>query len=285
MPIRYKVEVATHPDGWRTVATSADHRTFVHGGLPVTDKAELELPAASGPDVEAALAFEHFLPRGEIDAHPAGVVAIDFGPDGRHLATAGRDGTVRVWTRADDGAFGPSAVFTLSKLPSRVASVAFSPDGSYLLAAASDGTLRVLRPAGQCPRLLVHCGRSRLEVDLQVEGFGCELVSGVRWDGWPGPYTHAWYDTRKVVLRVVTPEGTTGTLRLFTVDPDGLGRKQTVTVEGSELGAYALNPQGEWIEALISADDTADGEVLVELTNDNEDLNAVVSIIEFIEGP
>ena len=64
--------------------------------------------------------------------HEGGVHDLEYTPDGRHLATAGFDGTVRVWDIATGD---PVRVFRPG--PPTMTSVAFSPDGTYL--AASQG--------------------------------------------------------------------------------------------------------------------------------------------------
>jgi WD40 repeat protein len=69
-----------------------------------------------------------------------GVVTADFSADGRRVATAGADGTARVWNVASG---------TLERVmrghTQIVSSVQFSPDGSLLLTGSPDGTARVWR--------------------------------------------------------------------------------------------------------------------------------------------
>jgi WD40 repeat protein len=63
---------------------------------------------------------------------------MSFSPDGRRLASAGADGTVRVW----DAASGQE-LLTLKGHTSKVYGVSFSLDGRRLASAGEDKTVRV----------------------------------------------------------------------------------------------------------------------------------------------
>jgi WD40 repeat protein len=63
---------------------------------------------------------------------------VAFSPDGKRLASAGRDQTVKVW----DVASGQETL-TLKGHTDWVTSVAFSPDGMRLASASYDRTVKI----------------------------------------------------------------------------------------------------------------------------------------------
>jgi WD40 repeat protein len=79
-------------------------------------------------------------------AHAPGVYAVAFSPDGKLLASAYGDGTIRIWDLVTGKLHG-SVLRAGSGSPGGVNAVAFSPDGSLLASADADRTVRMWHPA------------------------------------------------------------------------------------------------------------------------------------------
>jgi WD40 repeat protein/serine/threonine protein kinase len=111
--------VAFSPDGHRLVSASADRTVRVWEATP-----------ARGEPDQGCLTLR---------GHAGEVNTVAFHPkDPRLLASAGRDGTIRLW----DAGSG-ELLRTLNAHPGNVAGLAFSPDGQRLASAGRDMRLRV----------------------------------------------------------------------------------------------------------------------------------------------
>jgi len=120
---------AFSPDG-RLVATACEDR--VARLWNAVDGRELaRLPAAESDEAV-----------GDGDGHVGPVNWLAFAPDGRRLATASSDGTVRLWGIDVDAveAQAPPLLHVLQGPARQVWKVAFSPDGTRVAGVSADGT-------------------------------------------------------------------------------------------------------------------------------------------------
>lgn len=88
--------------------------------------------------------------RNRLEGHIGWVLDVSFSPDGKTVATAGRDGTVKLWI--SDG----HLLRTLKVGSDRVNRVSFSPDALSLASASDDTTVKLWRRDGTFVRNLKH---------------------------------------------------------------------------------------------------------------------------------
>jgi WD40 repeat protein len=163
-------------------------------------------------------------------AHPDGVEAVAFGPQGGQFLTGSYDNTARLWET------GGKELAVLKGHTDRVWAVAFSPDGKRLLTGSKDGTARLWEaPSGKLLRVFRGQGFARQPVAVSRDGTriatGAVDASVRLWDTRTGSQSFVLKGhTNRVTGVAFGPDGT----RLLTGGGEGTARLWD-TVSGQEL--------------------------------------------------
>jgi WD40 repeat protein/transcriptional regulator with XRE-family HTH domain len=124
----------------------------IDGTDPVTARQLAVAARAVFPTSQADSAITTLLAeqqqQGMLPADPSTVFAVAFSPDGKLLASADGDGTVRLWNPATRR---PVGAPLRASARGGVRAVAFSRDGKLLASGGADGTVRLWNPATRRP--------------------------------------------------------------------------------------------------------------------------------------
>jgi|GEM_PF-1258431 len=165
------------------------------------------------------------------------VDAAAFSPDGRRIATGGRDNIIHLWDTTDGAHVFRSAAHT-----DWITSLAFSPDGRWIVSGSRDDSVR-LTDASTGQLVQVMGGHAD---DVSSVGFspdGRWLASGGR-DGYIQVYD---MDSRSLTLRI---ENFGGDIWHLAFSPEGTSL--AVASEGGDIWLYGLqlDSQTSWLKQL-----------------------------------
>ena len=193
-----------------------------------------------------------------------GVFAVHFSPDGQRLATAGADGTVRIWD-ADGG----DLLMTLVGHDGWVIRLDYSPDGKLLATAGNDRTIKVwdavngkmLLTTGNAPASGGYWG-------LAFSPDGSRLAAGgssQEIDLWQLP-ADPWQATDEDVVQLFRLQSGSGWVAQMNFSPDGEriaipGLAGLVEIRDVETGEFLLGLQHP--AAVSKAEFTPDGNRLM----------------------
>jgi WD40 repeat protein len=219
----------------------------------------------------------------QINASRQEIWSVNFSPDGRTIAAAGKDGIARIWQSSG------RQLAALKGHIQGINSLKFSPDGQLLATAGQDGTIRLWDPTGRS--LAKFIGHQGAVYDI---GFSPtkEQIASTGNDGtiriWTlsGKLLAQWNASQKPIYSVnFSPEGE----RLITAGADGVAHLWNLTGQqvvelsghqGSVLNAL-FNPDGNRI-VTVGADSTVrlwnlSGQQLNKFNTDGNTLNVSFS--------
>ncbi len=102
----------------------------------------LDYPATS-PLLALQTILDYIHERTRFMGHQGGVWGVDFAPNGKLIATAGRDDTIRLWDLSGE------QILKIEANHSGVMSISFSPDGQYLATTGHNGIVKVWNLSGE----------------------------------------------------------------------------------------------------------------------------------------
>ncbi len=254
-------DVAISPDGARLATAGADAVARIW-----EIESRQEILALSG----------HAEANRQGSIHPGGVVSIAFTPDGQRIATAGADGTVRLW----DAATGQE--LRLISSHTNEVYLALGPDGNRLLTAGYDGQVKIwdISPGGETAESPLTINHEQPARDAAFSPDG-KLVAVASQDG----AARVWDAVSG--QRLLTLAGHAGLVDDLAFTPDGLylvtvaedetmkvwdlapGRERLTIVDGSP-GEVAYSPDGRYLatsqsDGTIAVRDSATGKILLTL--------------------
>ena len=205
-----------------------------------------------------------------LSGHQGEVLAISYAPDGKMLASAGRDETVRLWNPKTS-----QHLVTLSGHGGLVTGVAFSPDSKHLVSGSGDATVRLWSAETRKQIWSADTPQTRMQTP-NVRVFGFESA--------PGPFDTLAFQWVLTVAsspdgKILASSGSSdGTIQLW--DVASSNHIRTLKGHTETVRTLAFSPDGKVLVSGSSDDtlrkwDTNTGSMLRQLAGHTNDIKTV----------